>query len=355
MRRRIARLLAIVTLLATLGCTSSAATPASAPGVPTSAAAPAAPASDQVSGPPARVQLNMPYAGRGVAGLAHYLALEDGLYAKRGLEVTSPNIGNPPTLVAAVLGGEAPIASAALEPVITAAASGAEIVMVASNLHGIAMSVIAQPSIRTPQELRGKRIGVTAYSSPTHTGAMLYLRSLGLDPQRDVAVTPVGGMPEIHGALESGALEAATITPPLSFALVRAGFTELADLSKRDLPYQQGSIATTRSYLRQQPDIVRRVLDAYTEAHRVLLTDKAAAQRVLAKWVEVTDPEDLDKTYEIAVRGFGGGPTVDPEAVQTTIDLIAETTPTVRGLRAEQFVDNSIANEAAVRYGFPPR
>src|SRR5581483_10765012 len=59
-----------------------------------------------------------PYAGRGVAGLAHYLAVEDGLYARQGLDVTSPNITNPPTLVAAVLGGEAPVASNALEPTI---------------------------------------------------------------------------------------------------------------------------------------------------------------------------------------------------------------------------------------------
>ena len=108
-------------------------------------------------------------------------------------------------------------------------------------------------------------------------------------------------------------------------------------------------------YLRQQPDVVRRIMTAYGEAHRVILNDKAAAQRVLAKWVEVTDPEELDKTYEIAVRGFGHGPTVSLEAVQTTIDLMAATESAVRGLRAEQLVDNAIAAEAAAQYGFPTR
>jgi NitT/TauT family transport system substrate-binding protein len=301
------------------------------------------------------VQINMPYAGRGVAGLAHYLAVEDGLYAKQGVDVTSPNVANPPTLVAAVLGGEAPVASIALEPTIHAAASGAEVVVIGSNLNGIAMSVMAQPSIRTPQELRGKRMGVTSYASPTHTGALLYLRSLGLDPQRDVPVIPIGGMPEIRGALESGALESATITPPLSFALARAGYTELADLSTRGLKYQQGSLVTTRGNLREQPGLLRRVLAAYTEAHRVILTDKAAAERVLAKWVGVSDPEELDKTYEIALRGFKDGPTVSLEAVQSTIDLMAESEGAVGGLRAEQMVDDTLANEAAAQYGFPTR
>ncbi len=350
-------LLTLAALVAAVGCAPTASPAPASQAAPPASAAPTAPATTApaATAPPSRVPLNMPYAGRGVAGLAHYLAVEDGLYARQGLDVTSPNIANPPTLVAAVLGGEAPVASNALEPTIHAAASGAPIVVIGSNLNGIAMSVMAQPSIRTPEELRGKRMGVTAYASPTHTGAVLYLRSLGLDPQRDVPVIPIGGMPEIRGALESGALEAATITPPLSFALARAGYTELADLSTRGLKYQQGALVTTRDYLRDQPGIVRRVMAAYTEAHRVILTDKAAAERVLAKWVEVSDPEDLDKTYAIAARGFRDGPTVDPEAVQTTIDLMAESEAAVRGLRAEQMVDNTLANEAATQYGFPTR
>ncbi len=156
MHRSLMRALpAIVGLLALVGCT-----PAASPGPAPKPAA--APASTGGTSSPARVQLNMPYAGRGVAGLAHYVAVEDGLYARQGVDVTSPNIASPPTLVAAVLGGEAPIASNSLEPTIHAAASGAEIVIIGSNLNGIAMSAIAQPSIRTPQDLRGKRMGVTA-------------------------------------------------------------------------------------------------------------------------------------------------------------------------------------------------
>jgi NitT/TauT family transport system substrate-binding protein len=338
-----------------------AAPPAPVAGAPTGAAIPAAQPAPAGSGapaaqpaaPPERVAINMPYAGRGVAGLAHYLAVEDGLYAKHGVDVTSPNIGNAATLVAAVVGGEAPVASNAVEPTVHAAAGGAEVVIIGSNLNGLAISVIAQPSIRTPQELRGKRMGVTGHASPTHTGAVLYLRSLGLDPQRDVPVVPIGGMPEIRGALESGALEVATISPPLSYALARAGFTELADLSKLDLKYQQGAIVTTRGYLRQQPDIVRRIMAAYAESYQVILTDKAAAQRVLGKWVEVSDPTELDLTYELAVRGFRGGPEVNLEAIQTIMDLLAETEAAIRGLRAEQLVDNTIASEVARQYGFP--
>lgn len=356
------RVWALLVLVVLASCTPAAnPAPASKPNAPAAPTAPAAatagrattPAAQAPGAPAERVAINMPYAGRGVAGLAHYVAVEDGLYAKQGMDVTSANISSPPAIVAAVVGGEAPIASNAVEPTVHAAAGGAEIRIIGSNLNGLAMSIIAQPSIRTPQDLRGKRMGVTAYSSPTHTGAVLYLRSLGLDPQRDVPVIPIGGMPEIRGALDSGALDSAAITPPLSYALARAGFTELADLSKLDLKYQQGGIVSTPTYLRERPDVVRRIMAAYAEAHQVILTDKAAAQRVLAKWVEVSDPAVLDQTYELAVRGFRGGPEVHLDAIQTVIDLLAESDAAIRGLRAEQIVDNTFASEAARQYGLP--
>src|SRR5687767_15079056 len=115
MYRTTARVLpALAALLALAACAAAASPapppkPASAtaalvpPAATTAPMAAAAPATPPPTAPPARVAINMPYAGRGVAGLAHYTAVEDGLYARHGIDVTSANIGNPATLVAAVL------------------------------------------------------------------------------------------------------------------------------------------------------------------------------------------------------------------------------------------------------------
>ena len=80
-----------------------------------------------------------------------------------------------------------------------------------------------------------------------------------------------------------------------------------------------------------------------------------AAERVLAKWVGVTDPQVLEKTYAVALRGFAAGPTVDLDAVQTAIDLLVESEPNLASVRAAAVVDNTPVNEAALRYGFPTR
>jgi NitT/TauT family transport system substrate-binding protein len=296
----------------------------------------------------------MPYGGRSVAGLVHYLALEDGYYARHGVEVSSSAMSSG-NLVPPVLTGEAALATSAMEAVLSAAAGGAPLVIVGSQLGGMAFSVMAQPAIRTPQDLRGKRLGVASFTSPSYTAARLYLRAVGLDPGTDVAVTRIGGVPEIHGALQSGGLDSATIPPPLSYALAHEGLSELADLSTLELKYHQSVLFTTRAWLQEHPDVARRILAGYAEAQRAVLTDQEAALRVLAKWVGTSDPEALERTYALALRGFTAGPTVDSEAVQTVIELLAENQPNVGALRPTDVVDNTLVNEAALRYGFPTR
>ena len=347
---RAAAVLSLAAGLIVAGC-SAGSSPATPMATPADGTVP-----DRSTVTPAAIpRVEMPYGGRGVAGLVHYLAVEDGFYARHGVEVSSAAIGNAATLVAAVMSGEAAMGATAMEAMLSAAAGGGPLTIVGSQLTGIASSVIAQPGIRAPQDLRGKRLGVTSFTSPTHTAALLYLRGVGLRPGDDVAVTPIGGMPEIRAALQSGGLDSATITPPLSYALARDGYTELADLSTLDLKYHQAVLFTTRTGLQERPDVVRSILAGYAEAQRAVLTDQAAAQRVLAKWVDVTEPQDLEKAYALALRGFAAGPTVDLEAVQTVIDLLAESNPEVGSLQAAVVVDNRPVNEAAVRYGFAAR
>lgn len=322
---------------------------ASAPALaPTRAAAPA-----QSSLP--RPSVHIVQGGRGVAGLAHYAAIEDGYYARHGVDVTSEAMGSEALLIAAIQSGDAAVATLSQDTVITASLVGGDFMVLAAQLHGLAQGIIAQPNVHSAVELQGKRVGVSSVTAPAAIALRFYLAAHGLKLQRDVTLVATGGVPQSRAALETGALEAIGIPQPTGYTLARAGFTELDDSSTRDIKYTQGVLATTRRYLDEHPDAVRRMLAGYTEAMRAMLEDKAAAERVLGKWVGVDDPADLDRTYEIIRRRYPLGPAVDPESVQTSIDLIAETKPEAGGLRASQLVDNTLVNEAAARWGFPTR
>jgi NitT/TauT family transport system substrate-binding protein len=290
-----------------------------------------------------------------VAGLAHYAAIEDGFYARHGVDVTSEAMGSEPLLIASIQSGDAAVATLSQDTVITASLVGGNFVILAAQLHGLAQGIVAQPNIHSAAELQGKRVGVSSVTAPAAIALRFYLATQKVELQRDVTLLATGGVPQSRAALETGALEAIGIPQPTGYALARAGFTELDDSSTQDIKYTQGVLATTRRYLDEHPDAVRRMLAGYTEAMRAMLQDKAAAERVLGKWVGVDDPEDLHRTYEIIRRRYPLGPAVDPESVQTSIDLIAEDKPEAGSLRASQLVDNTLVNEAAARWGFPTR
>jgi ABC-type nitrate/sulfonate/bicarbonate transport system substrate-binding protein len=73
----------------------------------------------------------------------------------------------------------------------------------------------------------------------------------------------------------------------------------LADLPKLGLVYQHTSAATTRKYIREHPEIVRRYVKSQVEAVHRIYTDKEASLRALARFIGRTVERDvLEKTWE---------------------------------------------------------
>jgi ABC-type nitrate/sulfonate/bicarbonate transport system substrate-binding protein len=73
----------------------------------------------------------------------------------------------------------------------------------------------------------------------------------------------------------------------------------LADLPKLGLVYQHTSAATTRKYIREHPDIVRRYVKSQMEAVHRIYTDKEATLKALAKYIgRSIDRDVLEKTRE---------------------------------------------------------
>jgi ABC-type nitrate/sulfonate/bicarbonate transport system substrate-binding protein len=93
-------------------------------------------------------------------------------------------------------------------------------------------------------------------------------------------------------------VQATVVQPPASIAQKR-GMTILADLPKLSLVYQHTSAATTRKYIREHPDIVKRYVKSQVEAVHRIYTDKEASLRALARFIGRNVERDiLEKTWE---------------------------------------------------------
>jgi NitT/TauT family transport system substrate-binding protein len=89
-------------------------------------------------------------------------------------------------------------------------------------------SVVAQPELKTLHDLRGKKIGVTGLGGTTHTSLMMAIEKAGANPREYIVVSL--GPQQYLRALESKAVDAATIDPPLLFLVLKKGFSRILDL-----------------------------------------------------------------------------------------------------------------------------
>jgi NitT/TauT family transport system substrate-binding protein len=197
--------------------------------------------------------------------------------------------------------------------------------------------VSSQPTIRTPDELRGKRLAVSRFGSASDTVARYWLPTLGLQPERDVTILQLGGNPEMVAGLQTGAVDGAILSPPAVFQARRDGANTLFDLGDTDLQFYQSALVSTRRYLAERPEVMRRVARAYARAWPQL-QDESAALPSLQRYAGEPDREVLLETYRAGVSRFPETPVPRLEAIRQGLDLLTEREAQARQFSPEQFV-----------------
>src|SRR3990172_9005785 len=155
---------------------------------------------------PARAQkkLNTSYAAISGAMAVPWIGVEEGIFKKNGLDVSLVYIASGPKSLAAVLAGGTPIALSFRQSLVQAHLRGSDIVSIADHAYTFVFSLMTKPEITKPEQLRGKKLGVTRFGSSTHMGVIKALEHFKLRPVQDVAVLQIGGVPEILAAILSG-------------------------------------------------------------------------------------------------------------------------------------------------------
>lgn len=107
-------------------------------------------------------------------------------------------------------------------------------------------SIYVRPEIKTIEDLKGKKMGVTRFGSATDIAARFALRKHNLDPQKDVTILQMGAMSSIMGGLQGGSIDAGLVSPPTLFAVEKMGFKELVSVTDMDLAFPNPSLVEGR-------------------------------------------------------------------------------------------------------------
>src|SRR5437867_2984346 len=197
-------------------------------------------------------KLKAAYSAESSWSLATWVAYDGGFFKKYGLDVDLVLIRSAATITAALLAGEAPMIQLGGNGTIQAALQGADCVNVLTLVPIIPQSLVVTPDIKTADDLKGKRFGVSRFGALSDLVVRRYLRKFGLDPGKDVTIVQVGGIPELLAAMKAGAISGGSLSPPVLTAAKKAGFKEFGDFESLDYKYPAVAIATTKSFIQRQ-------------------------------------------------------------------------------------------------------
>lgn len=268
------------------------------------------------------------------------------LFEKYGLDVELIYIAGSSMVVQSMLAKEIPISEIAIPAVVQANLAGADMVMLAGPNHKPGQKIMVKPEIKAIEALKGKKIGISRFGTSDDFLLRYALNQWNLRADRDVALIQLGGSPEILAGLSSGTVDAGLLSSPLHLRAAKLGFPVLADLSNSGIDYQGAGVVTTRSFMRENPDTIRRYVRAYVEGLHRLKTDKSFSLKVLAKYTRIAEPEMLEETYQhYAIKVMPRVPYPTIKGIQTVLDEIATRNAKAKSLTPSSLIDITHLNE----------
>ena len=276
-------------------------------------------------------------------GLPAWMAKEAGIFARNGLDVQIVYFRGGTITAMALIARETPISQVSGPPIVSAALKGADAVMVAGGNVVSEYWLMSKPDLKTGAQLKGGSVAIATFGGLSDSLSRIALQKLGLNA-KDVTLVQIGTIPERLSALESGKVQAAMLNAPDNFRAQKRGLYNLMEVR---LPYQGIGVGTTRTFIRENPDVVRRYVKSQVEAVHRLKTDREAGIKVLGKYLNIQDREVLEKAYDDAITDEKLPPKQYPslEGIKKILESLGEADSKAKGAKPEDFVDMRFIKE----------
>jgi NitT/TauT family transport system substrate-binding protein len=277
------------------------------------------------------------YSGVGIAHDLLKIMANKLIFEKHGLNAQSIYIGSGSLMNQAVVAGSIQFTTSDLPSQIQSALAGIEFKIISVTIDRLDGAIMARKGIRTPQDLKGKKIAISRFGSVSDIVTRMVLRHWGLDP-KDVILIQVGNTPTRIAAILSGQVEGGLINPTDVDRMIASGCcVSLGDLSALDIPYARFGVAGLGSYFKANPDTAARVLQAFTEGIHYYKThpeDGVAALRSRGG-----DPQTAKEVYQKVADSYRARPDPDLISIRGVLDSLPD--ERAKKIRPETLIDST--------------
>ena len=272
-----------------------------------------------------------------------WIAQEQRLFARHGVDAEVVYIRTGPIQVAAVSSGATQIAYAGEASTLGGVSSGTDLRMIGSFTNRLTYTMIARPELKKPEDLRNKRFGVQAIGGSVWMGAVLGLEHLGLDQRKDnISILNIGDQTVLAQAMESGSIDVTVLDGVFARRLKQKGFSVIAELSETRIPYVSNVIVGTRGLFQQQPDLAENILKGLVESVAFILApaNKAVVVNTIMKRLKITDSSVAEQGYRDLVQVSDTKPYVSLEGIRNIQRLIKIQNPIIGNVKVDELIDN---------------
>jgi ABC-type nitrate/sulfonate/bicarbonate transport system substrate-binding protein len=282
-------------------------------------------------------KVRISYSSRSNSTTVYQVALARGFFKEEGLEAEMIQM-NPRLGGLAVMNGDIEFTTT-FGTTLRGIIQGLPLKFVAISVRKTDHFLISRPELKTIQDLRGKRLGVSTLFGTDQLAAEDMMQSKGLNPS--AVVVALGDAPVRVQALRAGIVEVIAMNTPYDMVLMKDGYNALAgpqDL-KRALPL--AGLAVKDSLLKEKPALIKRALRAVLKSHRFIFDNKQETTRIMMQWL--SQPPDIgSRGYELALLALSR----NGEIPDSDLELLTEKKRPLNEVR-----DYSLLREAQKELG----
>lgn len=279
---------------------------------------------------------------------ATWVAEQKGFFRKYGIDSEVIVTGQGGTAgIGALLANDIQLVSAAGDLLAAAALRGGDTVMLAGVVNKGLQRILTIPEIKTPADLKGKRVGVTRIGAVSHVVLLMMLQRWKMTVN-DVQVMQVGSSPNMLISLDKKGIEAAVLTIPSMFVAEDRGYRVLLDMADTDIYYLHTMIGTTRTYVKNNRDKVSRFLKGFLEGIAFVKQNRQASSDIVKKKLRIGPEQErnLERSIDLlSSKYYEPVPYPSLRGVETVLGYIEKDNPKAKTADPKSFVDDSVLRD----------
>jgi len=295
----------------------------------------------------AQETISIGIAGENFSFLPFRVAQEKGFYKKHGLNVQHVRIPGANVAISALVTGNLDYGTH-YQVTMLWGVRGLGTRAIFSTASRQMFSMVVQPGIQSAKDLKGKLLGIPSIGSLGHKITVRVLRKLGIDPDKEVRMVPVGGDASRVQQLRGKQIDGTMINPPLSIMMRQEGFNLLLQAGDYvDVPLT--GLGTTTKKLKEQPEQAKNVLRALYEGLRFVRTNRKETVEIFSRWLKM-EPAIAAETYDLALKMLSPDGLMSNESILAAIEVFSDNPKELENVSLNNAVEFSLLRAVIKEY-----